>query len=131
VGVLLVWLVAVQPAWRTLREAPAQIDALDMQLQQMQRLAAESRELRATPPLPATQSMTALQAATTRLGDRARLAVTGDRATLTLNGVNGEQLRDWLFEARSAARAQPVEAQLTRGAAGYSGSVVVSVGGAR
>jgi len=128
-GLLLVWLLALQPAWRTLRDAPAQIDRLDAQLQQMQQMAAESRELRGTPPLSSAQSVAALQAATARLGDRARLVVSADRATLTLTGVTGDQLRDWLFEARSGARTRPIEAQLTRGPSGYSGSLVVAIGG--
>lgn len=128
VGFLLGWLLLVQPAWRTLRDAPAQIDRFDAQLQQMQQLATESRELRGTTPLPSAQSVAALQAATARLGERARIVVAADRATLTLTGVSGDQLRDWLFEARSGARTRPIEAQLTRGPGGYSGSLVVSIG---
>lgn len=126
-AIVLVWLLGMQPALRTLREAPAQVDALDAQLQQMQRLAAETRELRATPPLPAGQSAAALKAATERLGDKGRLMLLGDRATLTLNNAGGDQLRRWLTEARSNARARPVEAQLVRGAQGYSGTVVVAL----
>ena len=59
-------------------------------------------------------------------GAAGRLQVVGDRATLTLSGVNGTQLSDWLAEARSAARARPLEANLTRGPQGYSGSIVVA-----
>ncbi|HSN32659.1 MAG TPA: type II secretion system protein GspM [Ideonella sp.] len=130
VALALVWLVAVQPAWRTLREAPAEADVLEVQWQQMQRLAAESRELRAAVPVSAAQSAEALRAATERLGTQGRLAVAGDRATLTLAGASGAQLAGWLAEARSAARARVVEATLTRGPQGYSGSVVVALGGA-
>lgn len=129
-GVFVLWLVAVQPAWRTLRSAPAQIDALDLQLQQMQRLAAEARDLRATPPVAPAQAAEALRGATQALGERARLTLQGDRAVVSLTGVAGDRLAAWLAEARSAARARPVEAQLTRGAQGYSGSVVLTLGGA-
>jgi general secretion pathway protein M len=128
---LVVWWIALQPALRTLREAPAQIDRLDAQLQVMQRQAREATELRNTPPLTAQQSVAALQAATARLGARGRLVVAGDRATLTLNGATGSQLRDWLSEARSGARARPLQLQLTRSPQGFSGSVVVAVGGTR
>jgi general secretion pathway protein M len=128
---LIVWWIALQPALRTLREAPAQIDRLDAQLQVMQRQAREATELRNTPPLTAQQSVAALQAATARLGARGRLVVAGDRATLTLNGATGSQLRDWLSEARSGARARPLQLQLTRSPQGFSGSVVVAVGGTR
>jgi general secretion pathway protein M len=122
--------VAVQPAWRTLRSAPAQLEALEIELQAMQRLASEASELRATPPVNPEQASAALQAASERLGDKARLSVQGDRAVLTLNGAGTAQLRGWLAEARSGARARPVEATLTRSGSGYSGSIVVSIGGA-
>lgn len=129
IAIALVWVVGIAPALRALREAPAQIDALDLQLQSMQRMAMEARELRGTAPVPTTQAAQALKSATDRLGDKGRLAVQGDRATLTLNGVTGEMLRAWLTEARSGARARPVEAQLTRGPQGYAGTIVMSIGG--
>jgi general secretion pathway protein M len=49
---------------------------------------------------------------------------------LTLNGISTSQLRDWLAEARSGARARPVEASLLRSGPGYSGTLVLAVGGA-
>jgi len=55
--------------------------------------------------------------------------VQGDRAVLTLSGVGTGALRDWLAEARSGARARPLEANLTRAAQGYSGTLVVVLGG--
>lgn len=125
VGVLLVWWIAIQPAMRTLRETPAQLDELETQLQQLQRLAAESQTLRGAAPVGTAQAGLALKAATDRLGEKGRLTLLGDRATLTLNGVHTEALRGWLLEARSAARVRPVEAQLTRGQQGYSGTITV------
>lgn len=129
VALLLVLMLAVLPAVQTLRSVPAQIDALDVQLQEMQRLAVEATELRATPPVDAAASAAALQAASARLGDSARLSLQGERAVLTLSGVGTEQLRGWLAEVRSGARARPVEANLSRGAGGYSGTIVVALGG--
>jgi general secretion pathway protein M len=128
-AIFVVWLIAVQPAWRSVRAAPAQLDALDLQWQQMQRLAAETRELRTAPTIAPAQASVALRSATEQLGDRARLAIVGDRATLTLTGVAGDRLTTWLAEVRTAARARPIEAQLTRGAQGYSGTIVVTLGG--
>jgi general secretion pathway protein M len=125
VGLLLVWWIAIQPALRSLRETPAQLDELEGQLQQLQRLAAESQSLRGTAPVGSAQAGLALKAATDRLGEKGRLTLLGDRATLTLNGVQTEALRDWLLEARSAARVRPTEAQLTRGQQGYSGTITV------
>ena len=56
----LVWLLAVQPAWRTIARAPAEIDTLDAQLQNMQRLAAETQQLRSAPPVTPDQAAAAL-----------------------------------------------------------------------
>lgn len=128
-GAFLVWSFAVQPAWRILRDAPAQREALDLQLQEMRLLAAEAQQLRSAPALSSEQSAAALRAASERLGPKARLSLQGDRAVLTLNGLSSAQLREWLAEARAGARARPVEAQLSRTAQGFNGSVVLSLGG--
>lgn len=130
-GVFALWTLAIQPAWRTVREAPAQLDALDAQLQEMRVLATEAQALREAPALSADQSAVALKAASERLGNKARLSLQGPRAVLTLSGVSSTQLREWLTEARAGARARPVEAQLTRNAQGFSGSVVLSIGSAQ
>lgn len=128
-GLALLWWLAIQPAWRTLARAPAEHERLDTQLQQMQREAAEVQQMRALPPLQPEQAAIALRAATDRLGDKARLILQGERATVTFTGVGVSALRDWLGEARSAARARTVEANLTRGPAGFSGSVILALGG--
>lgn len=129
-GAFLLWSVAIQPAWRTLRDAPAQRAVLDAQWQTMQALATEAKGLRDAPALSAEQAGAALRAASERLGNQGRLSLQGDRAVLTLNGASSAQLREWLAEARAGARARPVEAQLSRTAQGFSGSVVLSLGGA-
>lgn len=129
-AVYFIWLLAVQPAWHTLRTAPAQRDALDMQWQGMQRLAAEAIELRGAPVVSTEQSQAALRAATERLGPQGRLSLQGERAVLTVQGASTSQLRDWLAEARSGARARPIEVRLARAAQGYTGTLVVAIGGA-
>lgn len=127
-AVLLGWTLLIAPAWRTVRAAPAELDRLEAQLQQMQRLAADAKALRGAVAVSAAQAVVPLQAATDRLGGNASIAFQGDRATLTLTGVSGEALRAWLSEARSAARARPIDVQLTRNAQGYAGIVVLTVG---
>ena len=120
-GLLLLWLLAVQPALKVLRQTPAQLEAVELQLQEMQSMALQARELRAAPAVPAAQALQALQAASDHLGAAARLSITGDRAVLTLNGIASEPLQAWLGEVRSAARARPLEAQLQRGPRGHHG----------
>ena len=129
-GGFLAWSLLVGPALMTVTRAPAQLDQLDSQYQQMQRIANESTALRAAPRVAPAQAAQALKAATDRLGERGRLVIQGDRATLTLNtGVNPEALRAWLNEARSGARARPIEAQLQRGPLGYTGTIGLALGG--
>lgn len=128
-GLFLAWAVAVQPAWRTIVRANAERDLLETQWQTMQRLAEEAQQLRAAPRVSQPQAVAALEAATARLGPAGRLALQGDRAVLTLNGVGTGALSDWLAEARTGARARPMEANLARAAQGYSGTLVVAIEG--
>lgn len=128
-GLFLLWLVAVAPAWRSVRAAPARLDQLESQLQTMQRLAAEVRELRAAPPLPPEQTQALLATAVERLGERARLALQGNRAVLTVTGMPADALAAWIAEVRAAARVRVVEGQLTRNPQGvYVGTLVLAWG---
>lgn len=130
-GVFLLWLLAIRPAWQATRALPTELQRLDAQWQQMQRLAAEARGLRGAPAVPAGQSAAALRASTDALGDGAKLLVVGDRATLTLTDAAGDELQRWLREAREGARARPIDVKLTRNPQGnFSGSVVVALPGA-
>lgn len=126
-GILLVWFAAVAPALRSLRETPMQRDRLETQLAMMQRQAAEARALRGQPGINLAQAQSALTAATERLGSKARLVTTGDRATVTFTGIEGPALLAWLGEVRSGARARPVEAQLKRLGKAYDGTVTLSL----
>jgi general secretion pathway protein M len=116
VAVLLVWSIAVQPALDTLNSLPPKQAELDRQWQQMSALASEARDLRGLAPLAPAQAEAALKSATEQLGSAARLSMQGDRAVVTLNGVEPGALMAWLGEVRSAARARVVEAQLRRAA---------------
>lgn len=126
---VLLWLTLVQPAWRTLREAPAQLDEIDRQLQQIRVTSTEVTALRSVAPVSAPQAAAALKAATDRLGAQGRLSLQGDRASLTLTNVNSDDLYEWLTDVRSTARSRPIEASLSRTRQGYSGTIVVTLGG--
>lgn len=124
------WSLAIAPAWHSLRTAPAQIAALEAQLQQMQLLATEAAALRAVAPVSTEQAHAALTAATGRLGAPGKLSLQGNRALLTLKAVSPAQLGAWLAEARAGARASVVEATLTQTSPGlYTGSLTLALGG--
>lgn len=126
----LLWAVVVQPAWRTLQRAPTEMEALDAQLLAMRALAIEAEQLRAAPPVSSEQAAAVLKSAVERLGTKAKLSLQGDRAVLTLTAIEPGALTSWLAEVRSGARARPLEANLTRAGAGYTGTLVLGLGSA-
>ena len=75
--------------------------------------AAES--LKALPRIGANEALKALEASVKiRLGNAGRLAVAGNRATVTLTNAGAADLAAWLQDARVNARAVPTDARLTR-----------------
>lgn len=128
VAAALLWWLALAPALRTLREAPARHAELDAQLERVQALAAQAQQLQAEASTRPTQAQAqrALQAATTSLGASARMNFVGDRATARLQSLPAGALAPWLAQARSNARSVPVEAHLARSAGNASGAAATS-----
>lgn len=115
VGLALLWLLALSPALRTLRQAELQRAELAAQAQQLQQLRSEAETLKALPRLGRDEALRALEATTRqRLGASAQLSVVGDRANLVLKQAPADALAQWLADARANARTNPVEARLTR-----------------
>lgn len=111
----LLWWVALAPAIKILRTAPARHANIDHQLAQMQRMAASVEHVRAmnsSPPPARNGAVAALERATSTLGHTARLSVQGDQAVLTLRGVAPEALAQWLSQVRVNARLFPIEASI-------------------
>jgi general secretion pathway protein M len=126
IGAALVFMVAVKPAWKTLQQTPAQLREAQAVLDEMRKQAEEVKSMRSQPPVPPVQAQAALQSATDRLGEGARLRLQSDRAVLTLDKVSGAALASWLSEARSSARVRPLEANLSQVEGGtYSGTVTL------
>lgn len=114
VGALL-WQWLLAPALQTFRNATAQGQALDAQLQHMQSLQAQAKALQKQAPLDYADALRALQQATKQsLGATAQLTVTADRATVNLQGSGADAVAQWLAQARLNARSVPLEARLTR-----------------
>ena len=115
VALALLWWLALAPALQTLRSAPARHAALDAQLQQMHALQTEAEALKNAPRADPDNALRALQTSVTeRLGPGARLALSGDRATLTVKNLSADALALWLVQARSNGKAVPQEAHWTR-----------------
>lgn len=124
----LIWWLAIAPALKTIKEAPAQHRALDTQLQSMRALSAEAKNLQNQPKLGLDEAQKALQSAVTqRFGASAQLNLTGERASLTLKNANPQELALWLTQARVNARALPAEVKLNRNGEGWDGTLVLNL----
>lgn len=122
VAAALLWWLALAPALSTLRTAPARHASLDAQLQRMLALQAQAQQLKDAPRADPDSAVRALQSSVTEhLGPNARLAVAGERATLTLQGTPANALATWLVQARSNAHSVPQEVHLVRSPAAAPG----------
>lgn len=132
VGAGLLWAGWIAPAVTTLRQAPAQHAQLDAQLQTMQSLAEQARQMAGQPMLNRDDSLRALEQATSRhFGNPGALKVTGDQASVTLPVTPAATVGNWLADVRSNARLSPVNARLTQTApppaAAWQGSVTFAL----
>jgi len=124
----LVWWVGLAPALRTVRAAPAQLETLDQQWLAMQNLAAQARSLQARSPISRQDALRELEASVQqRLGGAGQVSSNADRATVTLRAAAPQALAGWLSQARLQARVVATQATLTRGPAGWDGTVVFTL----
>jgi general secretion pathway protein M len=133
VAAALLWWLLLAPPLTVMRSAQAQHRALDAQLQRMLGLQAQAQALQAQ-PRQTTEEATRLLEATVRekLGTAARMSIAGERVTISLTGAPPDALAQWLTQARTNARALPVEARLTRSTAGlWDGTLVLALPAAR
>lgn len=122
------WWLAIAPALKTIKEAPAQHRALDSQLQNMRALGTEAKSLQSQPKLGLDEAQRALQSSITqRFGTTAQLNLTGERASLTLKNAAPQELALWLTQARVNARAIPTEAKLNRNGDVWDGTLVLTL----
>lgn len=129
VALAVLWWLLVAPALAVLRTADAEHRRLDTQIGRMRSLQQQAQALQAQPKINADEAARQLEASVRqRLGANARLAIAGDRATLTLSAAPADALATWMAQARVNARALPTEARLTRNAAGgWDGTVVLAL----
>lgn len=126
--VALLWLLAIAPALKILKEAPEQHRALDAKLLNMRNLSLEAKNLQSQPKLGLDDAQKALQSTVTqRFGSTAQLNLAGERATLTLKNANPQELAQWLTQARINARALPGEAKLNKIGDGWDGTLMLNL----
>lgn len=129
VSLALLWWVVLGPALHTWRISPAQHRSLDAQLQKMQHLQAQAQSMQSQARLGHDDALRLLEASVKQqLGSAAQLSVSAERATVTLRGVPGEALAQWLTQSRINAHVLPTEARLTRStsaSASWDGTIVL------
>jgi len=125
----LLWWLALAPALDTLRTADARHRTLDAQLQRMLGLQAQAQAMQSLPRQGYDEASRLLETSVRqRLGPGARMAISGERVTLTLTAIPADALAQWLAQARVNARALPAEARLTRNPAGlWDGTLVLNL----
>lgn len=125
-----VWSAGVAPALDTLRRSASLHGRIDAELLNMRQLAAEAAVMQALPRVSVDESKKALELSVRqRPNSTAQLVIAGDRATVTLSNASAQSLTEWLANARSVARALPVEARLSLNAGrnDWSGTVVLAL----
>ena len=119
----LLWAITVAPALRTLRNYETSRIKLDADLQTMQNLQAQAQALQSMPKLSQSTSAQALRASVVKaFGKSADFTLNGGTALVTLRNVTADALAQWLTSARTEAHSAPVQAHLTNGPAGWSGT---------
>jgi general secretion pathway protein M len=126
--IALLWWLAVAPALKIIKQAPAQHRELDKQLLDMRILSTEAKNLQSQPKLALDEAQKALQSSVTqRFGNAAQLNLTGERASLTFKTVNSQELALWLTQARVNARALPTDVKLNRNGDTWDGTLVLNL----
>jgi len=130
-GLLLLFMLAVRPAWQTLRTAPAQLARAEHDLQQMRQQAAEAAALRQAGPASTWSREQRLRQIESLLppvfGATARLQVQGDSVTLNLENASADQIAQGMALLRRQLHLLPQASRLQRlpdtaGAAGAAGA---------
>jgi general secretion pathway protein M len=123
----LVWLLAINPALRTLRAAQSQGPLLRAQLQDMLLLQAQAQALQAQPGAQALDAKSLVEASLPGLSESARMVIAGDRATVTFQSGSADALAQWLGQVRLNAHALPLELHLGQSKGLWKGSVVLQL----
>lgn len=111
---VLVYAVAVGPAWRTLRQSEQRRTQLTQQLATMQALQAQAQALQQRTPLSRDEALRTVQSLSQAVGAALQLTVQGDRVSVQLKAVPATTLAQWLQQVRTQAQTLPLEVHLSQ-----------------
>jgi general secretion pathway protein M len=123
----LVWWVGLQPALKTLKNARTQAPVVRAQYEQMLQLQAQAAAMRAQVQQPVSDPKAVLQDSISTLEKNARVALAGERATVSFKQARPADLAFWLEQVRLKAHSNVLEMHMTQAAGLWSGSVLVQL----
>lgn len=125
IGVLLVWFVAIAPAWHDIQRAQTEQQRLAEQLSDMQSLQAQAQTARQQTSLPKDESWRVLQGISSKNEGRFVLTQQGDSVLVQIKNVPPQTLAAWLSQARTQGQSTPKETHLSREGEGWSGNLIM------
>ena len=123
----LVWWVGLQPALKTLKNARTQAPVVRAQYAPLLQLQAQAAALRAQVQQPVSDPKAVLQDSISTLEKNARVALAGERATVSFKQARPADLALWLEQLRLKAHSSVLEMHMTQAAGLWSGSVLVQL----
>ena len=123
----LFWWVGLQPPLKALKNARTQAPVVRAQYEQMLQLQAQAAAMRAQVQQPVSDPTAALQDSITTLEKSARVALSGERATISFKQARPADMALWLEQVRLKAHSSVLEMHLSQAAGLWSGSVVVQL----
>ena len=122
-----VWFIALRPAWVGLQAARSQAPLVRAQYEQVLQVQAQALALRAQAPSAQVDAKAVLQNGLSSLEKNARMAVLGERATISFKDAQADALARYLEQARLVAHASTLEIHLKQAAGLWSGSLVLQL----
>lgn len=120
---VLLWLLALQPAIRTIRSFESTQRTQEAKLQQMLNLQSQAQSMQNLPLVSQAAAVTALEISIEQtFGNRAEIIFNGNNATVNVRAISPEDLAKWLNNIRTNSRTVAVQARLTRTNIGWNGS---------
>ena len=123
----LFWWVGLQPPLKALKNARTQAPVVRAQYEQMSQLQAQAAAMRTQVQQPVSDPKAALQDSITTLEKNARVALSGERATISFKQARPADMALWLEQVRLKAHSSVLEMHLSQAAGLWSGSVVVQL----
>jgi general secretion pathway protein M len=123
----LFWWVGLQPPLKALKNARTQAPVVRAQYEQMLQLQAQAAAMRTQVQQPVSDPKAALQESISTIEKNARVALAGERATVSFKQARPADLALWLEQVRLKAHSSVLEMHISQAAGLWSGSVVVQL----